>query len=223
MEYRYERKMFIENISRKEVEIYVKNHPAFFREIFYARNINNVYFDFIDLINFQDNIIGNVDRLKYRIRWYGDLFTEIENARLELKIKKGHVGTKKMFPLKNFKFCKGISGSDLIKVISNSSVDELVKLKVESQKPVVLNRYKRTYYESLDKKFRITIDDEQMFCKINTFQNTFLNRIIDNDNVVLELKYNKSHDLEAQSILNKIPFRISKSSKYSRGVELFYV
>ena len=223
MDYRYERKMFIENINRKNVEILIKTHSAFFREIYYPRTVNNIYFDTINFNNFQDNIIGNVNRLKYRIRWYGDLFNKIENAKLELKIKKGIVGTKRIFNLNDFVFKKKISSRGLVNVILNSEIDKLVKLEIRSQTPVILNRYKRSYFESLDKKFRITVDDSQEFYKINKLNNIFNTKVKDDCNVILELKYNVEDNLEAQEVLKEFPFRITKSSKYSRGVEHFYV
>ena len=223
MDYRYERKMLIENRSRAEVETLVKLHSAFFREIHNSRYINNIYFDYIDFKNFQDNITGNVDRLKYRIRWYGDLLGPAIEPQLELKIKKGIVGTKKNFLLNNFTINKGMSSKELKNFILVSNIDEQLKIQIKNQIPVILNRYKRRYFESIDKKFRITIDDSQSFYKINNFNNLLVNKIVDNNNIILELKYDKKDDLEAQNIIKELPFRITKSSKYSRAVEMFYV
>lgn len=216
--------MFIENISRSQVETLVKVHSAFFKEIFYSRRVNNVYFDNINFDNFQDNIIGNMNRLKYRIRWYGEIYGEISKPKLELKIKKGLVGSKITFPLNKFVLYKGINISNIRNIVLDSKeVEPQVKEKIRSQLPVILNSYSRTYFESLDKKFRITIDDDQSFYKVNTFDNTFVNNINDKGNVILEIKYNKEDDILANKIIKELPFRISKSSKYSRGVEMFYV
>ena len=44
----------------------------------------------------------------------------------------------------------------------------------------------------------------------------------DNSNVILEIKYDDKYDLEAAKISNNFPFRLTKSSKYSRGIELLY-
>jgi len=46
---RYERKFVTENWTRNSVEQSIKNNPAFFREIFHQRKINNIYFDTADL------------------------------------------------------------------------------------------------------------------------------------------------------------------------------
>lgn len=74
----------------------------------------------------------------------------------------------------------------------------------------------------MDKRFIITIDDKQSFYKISTFGNCFLYKVDDFSNVILELKYNVEHDSQASIISNLLPFRVTKSSKYIRGIELLY-
>jgi len=220
--FRYERKFFLYNIDRVSVEKIILHHPAFFTEIYHERFINNIYFDYINLNNFMDNINGNMYRTKYRIRWYGDMFAEVLKPVLELKIKEGLVGTKDNHRLNKFVLKNGISTSDLKDVVRNSDIAPGVKLAMKEQLPVILNRYRRKYFESADKKFRFTIDDSQSFYKFNSFNNTFIQKYDDMNNVIVELKYNKGHEAEAASVTNKIPFRLTKSSKYVRAVELLY-
>lgn len=220
--YRYERKFLIPNVTRVNVEQLVLQHPALFSEIYHDRYVNNIYFDFIELRNFMDNIMGNMQRIKHRIRWYGDLLSMIEKPVLELKIKEGIVGTKRSFKLNQFNLNKGISAAQVRSIILNSEVDTPVKSVIHNQIPVLLNRYKRKYFQSADKKFRITIDDEQMFVKFNTFNNSFMERFVDHNQVVMELKYEKQYESEAAKIVNCFPYRLTKSSKYARGVQLFF-
>lgn len=220
--YRYERKYFIYNADRVFIENIVLQHPAFFSEIYYPRYVNNIYFDFLGFNNFMDNIDGNMYRSKSRIRWYGNMLTKIEKPILELKIKRGLVGTKKSYQLNQFELENDISVLKIKNLVNDSPIDSRIKFSLLEQSPVMLNRYKRKYYESNDKKFRITIDDEQSFYKINEFNNTFLQMENDLNNVIVELKYNKIHDSEVTQITNYLPFRLTKSSKYVKGIELFY-
>jgi hypothetical protein len=220
--YRYERKFFIYNMDCISVQNIVLNHPAFFSEIYFARDINNIYFDFLRFNNLMDNIDGNMFRTKYRIRWYGNMLSEIEKPTLELKIKKGLIGTKKHFQLNQFELLKGINISKLKNVVKDSQIDSQTKFFIQEQTPVMLNRYKRKYFESNNKKFRITIDYEQSFYKLNAFNNTFLHVHKDPCNIILELKYDKKYESEACQITNKLPFRLTKSSKYARGILLLY-
>jgi hypothetical protein len=220
--YRYERKFFIQNLDKHYVESLILQHHAMFKKVYYPRYINNIYFDNLEFSNFMDNINGNTNRIKYRVRWYGEMLGAIKDPILELKIKNGLVGTKDLHPLEDFKLENRVSLPTLKAKILNSDLDLNVKFNIKNQYPMMLNRYKRKYFESYDKKFRITIDDQQSFFKINHISNSFLTKIEDNNNLILELKYNKCFDREASKISNAFPFRLTKSSKYSRGIEMLY-
>lgn len=223
VEYRYERKFVIPNLDSFSVESIIKRNVGFFSEIYHQRYINNVYFDYLDFNNFTDNMVGNMFRSKYRLRWYGDLFSDIENPKLEIKIKKGLVGTKKLFDIAGFRMESGIDAIDIKNAINTSLQDSLLpKLCLQSQQPVMLNRYRRKYFQSCDKKFRITIDDNQSFYKIAKFNNSFMQSVKDYNRVILELKYDRDDDLKASEITRLFPFRLTKSSKYARGITMLY-
>lgn len=221
--YRYERKFFITELDFNNVENLVIQNPSFFSEIYYERWVNNLYFDTLLFNNFMDNIIGNMYRNKYRIRWYDKMLNYIEKPVLEQKIKKGLLGDKKSFKLIPFTINKGFDLVFISNILKSSNLDPKVMFDIKGQSPVLLNRYKRKYFESNDKKFRITIDSQQSFYKINKLNNTLLQKRTDNKNIILELKHSKEYDLEASKITNSFPFRLTKSSKFARGIELLYV
>src|SRR3712207_351051 len=99
---RYERKFFITGRSAKEIEQQLHFHPACFKEIYNERWINNIYLDTLGFNNYYDNLEGERERWKTRIRWYGGLFGEISKPVLEFKIKRGLLGNKKSYPLRSF-------------------------------------------------------------------------------------------------------------------------
>ena len=66
------------------------------------------------------------------------------------------------------------------------------------------------------------MDDAQAFYKIHAFNNAFLQVCKDPNNVIIELKYDEKDDPDAAQIVNRLPFRVTKSSKYARGIELLY-
>ena len=76
--YRYERKFFISKLTKYEVESLIKLHPAMFSEIYFPRFVNNLYFDSFNMKSYFDSVDGSPNRRKIRIRWYGDLFGDIE-------------------------------------------------------------------------------------------------------------------------------------------------
>jgi hypothetical protein len=216
--YRYEKKFFITELSKYEVENNVKLHHAIFSEIYYQRFVNNIYFDSFGMNNYNDNIEGISDRIKIRIRWYGDLFGNILNPVLEFKIKNGELGKKITVPINAINFAKKTNICDILK--SNIGLAEKLAINFNQLVPTLLNRYSRKYYQSYDKKYRITIDNEQSFYLLNNTNNVFLNRCEDNVSVILELKYNQNSCFNAHFITSAFPFRVTKSSKYVRGIHM---
>ena len=217
--YRYERKFFISEMSKYEIESLVKFHPAIFSEIYHQRFVNNIYFDSVNLTNYFDNVVGSARRVKFRIRWYGELFGLIEKPALELKIKQGLVGRKESFSLIPFELDHSFSMSIISNVINKSEIPENMRLKLKSTYPTLLNRYSRRYFQSADMNYRITIDTDLVFYRINCQNNSFIGKFIDKDHVIVELKYNQNMDDRANYITNYFPFRLSKISKYVSGLE----
>ena len=220
--FRYERKFLNSELDRYELESIVKLHPAIFSEIYHQRFVNNIYFDTINWSSYFDNAIGISQRLKVRIRWYGDLFGFIKKPVLELKIKKGFLGGKLKYPLDSFYLGSDYSLEVQQGIFAKSGVPDILAEHLKSLKFALLNRYSRKYFESADRKFRITIDFDMEFYKIDSTNNSFIERIVDHNNTVLELKYSDKDDDDAGSITNHFPFRMTKSSKYVSGIEKLY-
>jgi hypothetical protein len=219
-DYRYERKFFVTNLSSFDVEQIVKQHPAIFSEIFHTRKVNNIYFDTYNYKNYIDNVNGNTDRIKVRIRWYGDMFGYIAKPVLELKIKRGLLGKKISTPITPFTLDDNASIQIVLQHLADSDISNLLDFK--SLVPTLLNQYSRDYYLSSNGNFRITLDTVLKYYAINGGNNTFLDYYIDKDSVILELKYEQDHDSAADSISNFFPFRMTKSSKYVTGIQSLY-
>ena len=220
---RFERKFLISGYTSKEVEQMVKFHPACFKEIFHERNINNIYFDTIGFDYYYDNVEGSTERLKVRIRWYDNLFGIIKNPILEYKIKSGLLGKKESYPLNPFELDMQFDRARLIEMLADNIVPFRVRNEILSLKPVLLNTYARKYYLSADKNFRITIDKNLTYYRISDGGNTFINKSVDKDNTVLELKYDSDFEVEAKEIGSQLPFAITKNSKYLTGLERVFL
>ena len=218
--FRYERKFHITSLARFEIESIVKTHPAIFLESYNPRFVNNVYFDSFYMNDFHENIQGIVDRKKTRIRWYNSLFGKIEKPILEFKVKKGLLGKKISYPIPSFSldYNTGLDMRIITQICKKSDITEFEKIELKQLKPILLNRYKRKYFLSADKRFRITIDTDLEFHRIDSGANIF-NRIQDNSSIILELKYGVDCDSDANKITNLFPFRVTKSSKYIIGIE----
>lgn len=217
--FRYERKYTTE-LNNYEVEQYVKLNPASFSKIFEQRYINNVYLDTQRLDFFYDNVSGKDLRCKYRIRWYGDLFGNIEEPMLEIKIKQGNVGTKQSFLLQPFNFTNDFCFDDLNKTFAKSTIPANIQNILSNLKPVLVNRYLRKYFLDFSKNFRLTIDSEiysypALFVNFSKYETQDLQTII-------ELKYDEVLNDSASQISNYLPFRLTKNSKYTNGIQKFY-
>ena len=221
-QYRYERKFFVSDLAKDEIESVVKLHPAMFLDIYHPRCVNNIYFDSAELGNYLDNIDGLRHRVKVRIRWYGSLEGLIEKPVLELKIKKGLVGRKESFPL--VPFALGESLADNVRnALERSAIPDMLRLDVLCLKPWLVNRYNRKYFRTANGRFRITIDSEMEFYQIGAFSKTLQHKSMDVSNTIVELKYSMDQDPYAEQITSRFPFRLTRSSKYVNGIERAYL
>ena len=217
--FRYERKYIVpKSMPLNELVTVVKSNSAFFREVFYERQVNNIYFDTNGYKFYFDNVDGVADRQKARIRWYGDTLGAIKKPKLEIKIKNGLVGDKWTFNLNPFTLNRSITGRDLQNLFANSNLPRPIYEMVRNLNPTLVNSYTRRYFVSADDRFRITLDYDVLYRNIKTRMNNF-NKTPQSDlfNVV-ELKYGLEDDRLANRISTEFPFRLSKNSKYVNGV-----
>ncbi len=207
---RYERKYKIEQLSLPLVHQSIRLHPASFRKIFPDRQINNIYFDTSDLSTYKDNVMGIAQRRKFRIRWYGENLKTTSNPKFEIKIKNNQLGEKKIQDLESF----DLKNLDVITKQIQTFANTFNPLY-----PTLLNSYHRSYYGTPNKKFRITIDSQMRY--FSFFNNgKFNNYKIKDEGIVVELKYDEAMDSQTDRITQYFPFRLSKSSKYVRGMEM---
>jgi len=219
---RHERKYYLANEDYSFVKALILNHPAQFREIYNKRVVNNIYFDMPGFDFFYDNVNGNQIRKKIRIRWYDETFSHQKKLTLEYKLKNGLAGTKISYPLTDIYTGAGFE----ITQIRNDLKSEELPLNVYNELlacyPVLLNRYVREYFVSDDNKCRLTLDRELSYFRIHSGKNYFNVCYNALDDVVLEMKYNPADEPVADSISQKFPFRVTKSSKYVSGVQCLY-
>lgn len=220
---RYERKFVVSQLSKADIEQIVKNHPAVFSEIFHERFINNIYLDTPNLMSYVDNNVGKSHRKKVRIRWYGDLFDDIQHPILEFKLKTGALGDKHSFPLEPFILNESFSIDCLKENLLNSNLPDWVINEILILEPSLLNRYSRKYFQTIDKNYRLTIDSKLEYHDISRRNNNFIKHDINYIDNIIELKYENNKDNKADFITNNLPFRMTKSSKYVNGIEKFHL
>ncbi len=216
---RYERKFRVTSVTSHEVLRLVRRHPAIFREPFPPRFVNNIYLDNEDRDAFRDNVVGCQSRVKVRVRWYGEPFGEIERPVLELKIKDGLIGWKKQYSLAPMVVTSGFCQTRMLDTFRTSEIPPPLALALQAISPSLLNRYRRRYFLSADGRYRVTVDTAMQFYPIKRYANLFLANVINHDESVLELKYDRAHADDADRVSTWFPFRLTKNSKYVDGLE----
>lgn len=194
------------------IEQVLRQHPAGFRPLFPQRRVNNIYFDTPELEEFYQNVAGNPQRRKHRLRWYGHESRQLEKTVFEIKIKDNELGRKESHATGD------VAWTDL-----RDHFNSIPALQYLPLRPVLVNSYERTYWGTANEKFRITIDWDLNFAPFNWLSPPVHLHSLADEAVIVELKYDQQHDAEAQDIFAHLPFRLSKNSKYVTGISLVMV
>ena len=216
--FRYEKKAFLEYFQYDLLRYIVGTSAFKFYKPYNSRWVNSVYLDNFDFSAFKDNIEGNTSRKKLRIRWYGDQFNNSGAKILELKIKQGHVGSKRYFALGNFYVGEDSTSKSIMDQLKSSELDEDILRTISTMRPIISNRYKRDYYLSMNGRIRITIDRDLAF--ENWFSSSNIRNNLSLDNTcILEMKFSREDLAMAKEVFQTIGIRSTKSSKYVMAVD----
>ena len=218
--FRYERKFLVAGPATNLVDSILKRHPSFFREIYQERQVSNIYLDSPALKSMRDNIDGNKNRTKTRIRWYGPIDAQANKVTLELKIKRGLVGKKVSFALAPLASRGGCSPQITDQLFAESQLPDNLRLHLSLLRPTLLNSYTRRYFLSADGHFRITVDRVLRYYPATAAGLSLISQ--DRETVVVELKFDVEHSGDADPIASALPFRLSRSSKYVTGMQMVH-
>ena len=220
--YRFEKKFIIPDRLIPSIEGIVKSNSALMRKNFCPRFINNIYFDNSRFKFFFENIDGVSERMKTRIRWYGNLKGKIKKPVLEFKQKHGLTGSKTSIALPSFDLKDIYHPGFLRSLFQNSNLDMRKKELMLSLTPSLINRYQRKYFLSFDQKFRVTLDHHLKYYPVSSPEQLSSCGLKDSLSMIMELKYSPIYQLESNNITQEFPFRVIKNSKYVRGIQIIY-
>lgn len=183
------------------------------RKIYEARQISSIYLDTLDYGDYMDNISGIGRRRKTRIRWYND---DISKLVLEFKIKSNKASRKELYPLSNPNLITPNTPA-LLRSLTDDNRNIIPKLLSEPMMPSLEVQYMREYF-MLDTDLRMTIDVDQKFKRLTpNIQSSFSRSPVFS---VVEFKFPATARLKMQRILQDIPFRVFRHSKYVIGTEV---
>jgi len=216
---RYERKYKISVSNENQFFFHLNKHPFLFYPSYPERFVNNIYLDTPVMSNYWNNVTGLSQRLKVRIRWYGEALGIQDAPILEFKIKNNAVGHKVCYKLPPLLIGPSLTIKDIQQHFDELDIAIPVKSYLMSLRLSLMNRYRRKYYISQDQRFRLTFDSDMSFTSIYNYENTFIHKVSCSKCRVLEMKYDECFDSEATHISNNFPFRMTKSSKYVYGID----
>ena len=217
--YRYEIK-FKHDFNIEQLITILKLNKNYIYKTYPDRIVNSLYMDTYLFDSYYDNVNGNCERQKYRIRWYKDTDQKINNPKLEIKKRKGSIGTKLTYGINDFSFNDLSNKKELIGQFVNSKIPEYFLMKIKDLIPVSIVSYERSYYQAKEKPIRITIDrDVNYFDAYNKNLINMKRPIKKKDSIIVEFKFPINLYKEASDLINYIGLRRTKSSKYIDSVE----
>jgi hypothetical protein len=215
---RYERKFVADGFALSDVLALVRRHPAAFREAYPARSVNNLYLDSLEFGDYHDHVNGVANRTKTRVRWYGAWSGPIATPTLEYKHKHGLVSGKTSHGLPPLAMNGRVSRSDLEAAFDCAILPALTRSALHHLQPSLLNRYQRYYFQSADRRFRLTVDSDLQFAATRQAQGMEVSFSASAPLVVIELKFGLAEAESAAPVTNTLPFRLSRCSKYVLGI-----
>jgi SPX domain protein involved in polyphosphate accumulation len=187
---------------------------------FPQRHINNIYLDSPGLACFYAHVNGTRERFKLRIRWYGAESGLVAQPVLEVKRKTGAVGTKERYPLEPFEFGPRFRFDALRRAIQARVSSSAIASLLGDVEPSLFNRYRRSYFLSADGRFRLTVDSELGFRPLGPLRVAAQRGHAAGGAIIVELKSDVGDD--ASRIVQRLPYRLSKYSKYVQGIGRLY-
>ncbi|NLG29501.1 MAG: VTC domain-containing protein [Chloroflexi bacterium] len=214
---RYEVKMTCNEVYLPDVHAWLRLHREGFSEAYPSRRINNLYLDTLDYDCLYDNLNGAAERAKLRLRWYGEALERAEGV-LELKGKVAQQGWKRSSARVALDLRTG-SWADLLAAL-RSQTEGLFDVWLGAlAQPVLINHYRRAYYESADHALRATIDWEQVAYEQVTWPRPNLDApAFDNHQIVVEIKADGAAHRRISDLLTSFPLRTGRNSKYVSSV-----
>ena len=180
-----------------------------FTKYFIPRKISSIYLDTLNFDFAKDNINGVSRRKKIRFRWYNNDYSKIY---LEEKNKQNFFVKKNISKAINF-----VDKKDLVYNLKEYFLN-LNKIHNNFNYQFVLQtNYLRSYWISNDKKIRATIDTN-----INTSPINNLNRRLELNETILELKFSPSNEKFFRNLFIQNNFNL-RSKKYSKYLQSFYI
>ena len=183
-------------------------------------SIRSLYFDDFAESAFYDKLAGVNEREKYRLRYYDD---DSEHVFLERKRKHGNLIEKDSVPVSQATVTRMMRDVplDMDELSAPLMVDFAAQRSARLMRPRVIVDYQRLAFVYAEQDTRITLDSN---IRSNMFRtDSFFNRItklpvLENGNVILEVKFDEYLPERAKEALSHIAVAPQANSKFCQCV-----
>jgi hypothetical protein len=219
MSLRYELKLVTSSSRLPQLRGLLQQHGETFRVHHASRQVNSIYFDTPNLGCYRANLLGDTNRHKLRLRWYGESAnSEVSTAQLELKRKRNMLGDKKLFLLPD-----PIDLSQTWRQLRQSLLAQTPApwhIQVnEASQAVTVTQYWREYWVSADGQIRVTLDYKQRaYDQQGYFRPNLRHALVIPDTLVIEIKADPIHSDRLEEIAGILPLQRTRHSKYVNSV-----
>lgn len=208
-----------QQINRNSLPAFLRKiavNSLLFKKKYPNRVINSIYFDTHSLSTFDDSVSGNQIRKKHRIRWYNE-HSEKSDVTYEIKYKHSQLSWKHLYKT-NYRINEEATKWDNI-FKQEMGLADLNFPTLSNLLPVTLVSYERSYFESWDKRIRLTLDSKLSFRnqRLLTKPNFKIFNYHTRSSIV-ELKFQEEDLAQVKQVQKILKFRPQRFSKYCESV-----
>ena len=138
---------------------------------------------------------------------------------LELKCKRNRLGWKKRFPVAALRL-RPDSWPEVVAALREQAPDEARPWLDSYARPVLINRYHRRYFVTACGRVRMTLDTEQcVYDQVLSASPNLTACANLPEVIILEIKGAVEHHLAVSEVIQGIPMRAGRHSKYVVGLQ----
>ena len=192
-------------------------HPEAFRVQHVPRQVNSLYFDTPVFDCYRANLLGDRNRQKLRLRWYGEQHASV-TARLELKRKHNMLGDKELWLLPQ-PVALDRGWRQLRQSLAAQSPEAWQIALGEASEAATVTQYWREYYVSADGQIRATLDYRQRsFDQRGYMRPNLRHPLLLPDTLVVEVKADPRQSARLERFAGTFPVRRARNSKYVNSI-----
>lgn len=218
---RYEIKFAVQPYYLSVIELATSLNSVGFREAYPPRDVNNFYFDTFSLDSYYENLAGISHREKARFRWYGERRFPRAGT-LEFKTKRGMMGFKDSFPVEGIPESAADDWRAFRDHLAETLPSDAVIRFRRTSWPTMFNSYRRRYFAEPGGSIRLTIDTKiRCWNQLRVSRPNLDREAPQPDVVVVEIKAPGDKREEMIDVIQRVPLRVGRFSKYVVGMQNF--